>query len=420
LVRIAIEGGHPLTGIFQPSGNKNAAIPILAASLLVPGITTTCNIPWTVEINRMLEGIEWLGFRYQKYGDQIEIHPSVPAKNSIPHELLLSPQIALLFSPLLLKQGSVVFEQVDLTKERISTHLSVLDQFGVTITTDTQGLHLKQNRMLINSEVMLEEASVTATELAILMALSTATTVITNAACEPHVVDLVKFLNQCGADIKGIGSNQLAIHGNLPLSGTNYRIASDHIEIGSMIMMTAMTGGTIQVEDYVPETIRPILNQLKKFGIQSSFDSARLVILPNSTLTVKNTWGSGQLKFSSPWPGFPSDLLPLVAVLATQANGSTILHEKMYDSRMYFLDSLVSMGARAIQCDPHRAVISGATRLVATYLETPDIRTGLALLGAALVAQGTSIIDESQIINRIFHNPIEKLKKLGAEIQVIQ
>jgi len=418
--RIEVEGGHPLKGVIRPSGNKNAALPIIAATLLTRSTHQLSNVPATSDVLNMLQYVSNLGGIAQLKGDEVEISCPSAKESHVGPPLPTSMQASLLLAaPLLHQRGEARLEPLNPAKERLTTHFKVLVNFDIQIQIAEDVTTLRTPRRIEAQDVLLDEASVTATELAILLAVcARGTTTLRNAACEPHVQDLIAFLNACGADIQGSGTNFLRIRGVENLHSANYRLSADHIEVGSFVAMAAMTQGQIVITDVEAENMQAILNGFQKLGINTFWDHNNLQVPVHTNLRITDQYISTYPKIASaPWPGFPTDLIPLMATVASQASGTILIHEKLYDSRMFFLDSLISMGANAIQCDPHRAVISGPNRLHAAYLETPDIRTGLALLGAALIADGTSIIEDVQVINRIFDDAIGKLTKLGAVIR---
>lgn len=419
--RISIEGGHPLKGEVRPSGNKNSAMPIIAAVLLTRGTIRLSNVPSTTDVINMLGHLSKLGCTVNNNRGEVEVVPSSNLSSSIGSPLPASPQASLLLvAALLHKHRKVQIAPFDPAKERVSTHLKVLADFGIDLEVKNGFTSLSITQPISGQDILLEEASVTATELAILLAVcANGTTVLRNAACEPHIQDLLKFLVACGAKIEGTGTNLLHVHGVEELNNASYRLAADHIEIASLIAMAAITRGEITITDVDVEVMRVVLQRYQKLGIHVTLEDRTLYVPVHDTLQIEEQYTTGQPTLASaPWPGFPSDLTPLAAVVASQASGSLLIHEKLFDSRMHFLDSLMSMGAQVIQCDPHRAIILGPNRLRAISLETPDVRTGLALLGAALVAEGVSVIDDAQVINRTFHNAVGKLVRLGAAIQI--
>lgn len=420
--RIKVLGGRPLRGTLQPSGNKNAALPVLAAALLCSDRSVLSNLPATTDVQHMVQAAANLGAEIHLQGSELElVPPGVPGVQIGP-PLPTSPQASLLLAAASLHAaGRAALAPLNPYKERLATHCHVLSSFGVAIEVEDGVTKLHTGMPLVGEEIWLPEASVTATELAILLAArAEGASVLHNAACEPHVQDLARFLLACGARIEGSGSNRLVIQGVPALAGAHHRLAADPIEIGSFIAMAAMTHGEMDILEAEPYLVQPVLQGFTKLGIQVSMEGSSLHVPVHNQLHIQHPFEpEGTSLASAPWPGFPSDLIPLAAVVASQAQGSLLIHEKMYNTRMYFLDSLLSMGARVVQCDPHRALVFGANRLYPTYLETPDVRTGLALLGASLVASGTCTIDDVQVINRIFPDVLAKLSSLGAQIEIL-
>lgn len=420
MTKAAIEGGHSLNGVVRPSGNKNAALPIIAATLMTDSTCHLTNVPGTVDVINILRQAASLGCAVRSNDGQVDVTCSSLERALIGPPLPSSPQASLLLSaPLLHRLGEAQLEPLDPNRERLAVHFKMLVDFGVRIETSGEVTKLKSPTAIRGCDLLLDETSVTATELAILLAVTAdGVTSIRNAACEPHVRDLVSFLNACGANIQGGGTNFLRIDGVKHLTGVSHRIIPDHIEVGSLIAMAAITRGQVTITDIVPQDVEVILQHYRKLGITAFRESNALQVPNHNELKIVVPYSAEQAKLSSaPWPGFPSDLIPLVAVVASQASGSLLIHDKLYDSRMYFLDNLISMGGRVVQCDPHRAVIVGPDRLRAGRFETPDIRAGLALLGAALVANGVSIIEDVHVIDRIFHDALGKLVRLGAVIR---
>lgn len=420
MTRKTIEGGFPLNGVYHPSGNKNAALPIIVASLMTQGNNRLSNIPMTIDIQNILREVTKCGCDVSTLDDTINISCEKLLQKKIGPPLPTSSQASfLLATPLLHHFGEASLEPINLAQNRLSTHFQVLDDFGIVVQILGKRLELKIAEPLKAQVVLLEEASVTATELAILIGVfAEGRTTLRNAACEPHVQDLIKFLNTCGAEIEGSGSNVLTITGKKELQGSEHAIMSDHIEIGSMVGLAAATGGELTIKHVDKDVIQPILHSFKKLNIAIETRGTDILVPHQPSIRVIDKYNEGQVTIkSSTWPGFPSDLIPLIIVLATQASGNVLIHERMYDSRFYFIDSLLSMGANIIQCDPHRAIVVGPSPLLSTYMETPDVRSGLALLGAALIAEGESTLDDANMINRIFFNIFTKLSSIGASIR---
>jgi UDP-N-acetylglucosamine 1-carboxyvinyltransferase len=424
MTRIKIYGGRPISGNYFPSGNKNSALPIIAASLLLKGNCKISNVPRTKDIEVFVESLKNIGFPIQFSENVIEYSSNYSEINPIiGNPLLLPAQVAFLIIPSLLKNnGKVSIQGLNFAQERISTHINVFEQFKINVEISSDKLDITQTNSIIGQSIILNEASVTATEIAIMLSIyAKGKSKIYNAACEPHVQELIRYLNLSGAKIVGGGTNLIEVVGVDEIRCTDFSIGYDHIEIASLILLAAMTKGELKIMNTDIDTLKPILPTFKKFGINIDFHENYLVVPIHEQLKVPDMIKNFERQItvaSAPWPGFPSDLMPLLTVVATQTEGTFLINEKMYNTRMHFIDYLVSMGAQIVQCDPNRVVVVGPTKLIPTYLETPDMRTGLALLGAALVTNGKCIIDDAQMINRVFENTVKKLQTIGVSIEV--
>lgn len=419
--RIVIQGGIPLQGEYVASGNKNAAIPVIIASLMIEGRSKLYNVPNTLDIFRVIEQIEQLGSQVSMKDNQVEVSIPKIAKMRFGNPEILAPQINLMIAASLLGlTEKIIIDNLDLTKERVDTHLQVLQAFEIKVQQEMNYVELSRESKITGKSVLLSEASVTATELALLLAVTAdGDSRIYNAACEPHVQDLIEYLNRAGAKIEGSGTNLLLITGVKKLTGTEFTVSEDHIEIGSVIGMVAMTRGNALIHCTKKDRLQPILMQYKKLGVLVNEHKNGFFVNGAHQFEKNHEFIDNQsIIASSPWPNFPSDLISMCVVLATQAHGSILVHEKLYNSRMHFVDNLIYMGARIVQCDPHRVIVSGPTTLYPTEWDTPDVRTGLASLGAGVACSGKMIIDDVQIINRIFENIVGKLQSLGAQIGV--
>lgn len=417
--RIIIKGGCPLKGTFTASGNKNAAIPIIAASLMIEGQSTIRNVPNTVDVLRIIEQAVLLGCNVSFNSNDLEISLPSLMKTRFGEPVMLPPQINLLLvASALQRTNKITIENLDISKERINTHIEVLRAFDIDIEESNNIVEFSKSTMLIGKNILLSESSVTATELAILLAvLAEGESRIYNAACEPHVQDFIDFLNNAGAKITGGGSNLLVIHGVHKLSDTIFAVSEDYIEIGSIIGMAAMTRGNVLINCQRKDWLKPILLQYKKLGVVTQDDKNGLVVKGSDQVAIEPSFIDYQSTISSsPFPNYPSDLIPMAVVMATQVKGAILIHEKLYNTRMYFVDNLVYMGANIVQCDPHRVVVTGPTKLYPTVWESPDIRTGLASIGAGVICSGEMIIEDVQVINRVFENMVGKLRLLGAQI----
>ncbi len=417
-----IEGGRPLRGTVTPSGNKNAALPILAATLLTDEPVVLHNVPDIGDVRTMLALLSDLGVQVRRIGRHtLELRALEVHKTELNRELcrLIRASI-LLAGPLLARCGQVTLPPPGgdvIGRRRVDTHLLALGSLGAHITVN-DGYNMRAER-LRGQDILLDEASVTGTENAIMAAvLAEGTTVIRNAASEPHVQDLARFLNKLGARIEGIGSNTLTIEGTERLGGGEYTIGPDYIEIGSFIGLGAVTRGVIRIRDVVPEDLRMIRMTFQRLGVWTEFDGNDLIVPGGQHLQIVADAHNAIPKIDdAPWPAFPADLMSIALVVATQAAGTVLFHEKMFESRLYFVDKLIAMGARIILCDPHRAVVVGPSRLHGERLESPDIRAGMALLIAALCAEGQSVIRNIGQIDRGYERIEEKLQALGADIR---
>jgi UDP-N-acetylglucosamine 1-carboxyvinyltransferase len=420
--RFIIEGGIPLSGTVVPSGNKNAALPILAATLLTDKPVTLHNLPNIGDVQTMITLLEDLGADVQPHGNH---SVTIQAKNltsTCPDPQLFS-QIRgslTLLGPMLARAG-----QVELTlpggdrigRRRIDTHLLALGALGAQVKHNdrfemhTTGLH--------GTDIWLDEASVTGTENAIMAAcLAQGETVLRNAASEPHVQELCHLLNTMGAHIEGIGSNVIHVQGRDCLDGGAWTIGPDFMEVGSFVGLAAVTGGEILIKGAAPEHLGMIRMVFERLGVHFEIRGADVFVPAGQTLEIVDDLGGAVPKVDdAPWPGFPTDLMSIALVVATQARGTVLVHEKMFDSRLYFVDRLIAMGARIIVCDPHRAVVVGPSQLHGETLHSPDIRAGMALLIAALCATGESVIHNINQIDRGYERIETKMQALGARIE---
>jgi UDP-N-acetylglucosamine 1-carboxyvinyltransferase len=422
--RYDVIGGYPLKGKVKANGNKNAALPIIAASLLTDEEVILRNIPNIEDIKIMLEILKQIGIKVKAEGkNTYRLNGSI-SNTIINQELGKKIRTSILFAgPLLSRCGEVHLPPPGgdvIGRRRLDTHFLALTELGSRVEIDAN-YSLYANK-LVGKNIFLDECSVTATENALMAAvLAEGKTVISNAASEPHVQDLCKFLNSMGAKITGIGSNLLLIEGVKKLHGTDYTIGADYMEVGSFIGLAAVTHGELEIIDAEPENMRMTKLVFGKLGIKWESDGKNIFIPSVQELKVIPDIGGIIPKIDdAPWPGFPPDLISIIIVTATQVNGTVLIFEKMFESRMFFVDKLVSMGARIILCDPHRAVVSGPSRLRGLELTSPDIRAGMALMLAALCAEGKSEIQNVIQIERGYEDLVERLKKLGAKIEEIK
>jgi len=423
--KFVIKGGHPLRGTVTPSGNKNAALPMLAAALLTDEEVVLRNVPRVKDVETMMEVISALGVEIEETGAQ---ELTVCAKNV--GTTKLDPDLCrhirasiLLAGPMLARCGRINLPLPGgdvIGRRRVDTHLMALRSLGAEIEIG-HGYDMKAGE-LKGQDVFLDEASVTGTENALMAAcMAKGTTVIRNAASEPHVQDLALFLNELGARISNIGSNTLIIHGVDKLHGGEYQISPDHIEIGSFIGAAAVTKGEILIKNAMPEHLPMILLTFERLGITVETRKQDILVPCEQSLQiVTDAHGVIPRIDDGPWPAFPADLMSVAILVATQCEGAILMFEKMYESRMFFVDKLFSMGANIILCDPHRAVVMGPTKLHGEVLISPDIRAGMAILIAALCAKGQSVIKNIGQIDRGYERVDEKLRALGAQIDRVE
>jgi UDP-N-acetylglucosamine 1-carboxyvinyltransferase len=420
--RFVVTGGRTLSGTIRPAGNKNAALPVIAASLLADGPVVLENIPRIRDVETLLELLAGLGASVEWTAANTVAIDTRGAKDR-PLDPVLCTRIRasiLLAGPLLARFGRVVLPPPGgdvIGRRRVDTHFLALEHLGALVTVGDS--YKIESRQLIGADVFLDEPSVTGTENALMAAvMATGRTVLRNAASEPHVQDTARFLVAIGADIDGIGSNTYIINGGRPLHGANYAIGPDHIEIGSFIGLAAVTNGNITIEHVRPDDLRGTMLGFDRLGIRGQFDGDRLIVAPGQERRVRPDLGGHVPKLEDgPWPAFPADVMSIAVVAATQCEGIVLIHEKMFESRLFFVDKLIGMGARIVLCDPHRAVISGASPLHAGRVESPDIRAGMAMVIAALAADGTSEINNIGQIERGYERIDERLRALGAAIE---
>jgi len=417
-----IEGGRPLSGTVRASGNKNGALPILAASVLASAEIQLSNVPRIRDVETMVELLADLGADAEWTGpNDVRVDPRGVSKTDLDPELAREIRASfLLAGPLLARFGRVTVPPPGgdvIGRRRLDTHVHAFAALGAEIELD--GVYDLSANGLRGTRMYLDEASVMGTENAIMAAvLAEGETVLTNAACEPHIQDLCRFLVSLGAGIEGIGSNVLHIRGTEELGGGKYRIGPDHIEVASFVGLAAATGGEIVVTDVEPDDLISIVPAFRKLGIEMEVSDASVRVAAGQNLLVEDDFGGQIPKIDSGvWPAFPADLTSIAVTVATQAHGTILIFEKMFESRLFFVDKLVSMGARIILCDPHRVVVTGPATLYGERLESPDIRAGMAMLIAALCAEGTSTIGNIRQIDRGYERIDERLQGLGAAIE---
>lgn len=420
--KFVIEGGIPLQGTVVPSGNKNAALPILAASLLTDKPITVHNLPNIGDVRTMLALLEKLGASVHRHNNHSVTIQVTDLTSTCPDPFLFSQLRGslTLMGPMLARAGRITLTLPGgdrIGRRRIDTHLLALSALGASLKQNDR-FELETTR-LYGADIWLDEASVTGTENAILAACTAqGETIIRNAASEPHVQELCHFLNRMGAQIEGIGSNVLRIQGRDRLEGGEWTIGPDFMEVGSFIGLAAVTRGEILIKNAAPEHLGMIRMVFARLGVHFDVRGQDIFVPADQPLVIVDDLGGAVPKIDdAPWPGFPTDLMSIALVIATQARGTVLIHEKLYDSRLYFVDRLIAMGARIILCDPHRAVVVGPSRLSGETLHSPDIRAGMALLIAALCAEGKSVIHNIQQIDRGYERIETKLQALGARIE---
>lgn len=426
--KFVVQGGYSLKGEITPSGNKNAALPILAATLLTDESVTLENVPRIKDVEVMVQLLCSLGSSVDWIDDRrITVKTNLPKEKTIclEKEYACEVRASILFAgPLIARGKNVRFPPPGgdvIGRRRLDTHFYTLESLGARVHTEKRGFFIETGK-LKGTTLFLDEPSVTATENAIMASLfARGTTVIKNAASEPHVQDLINFLNSRGAKIKGIESNVLTVESMEELRGGNWRIVSDHIEVGSFIALAAVTKGEIVIRDAQVRHLNMIRYCFSKLGVQVEFDGDNVIVPGEQKLLIRNDhFGEIPTIYDAPWPGFPTDLTSIAVVTATQAFGTVLIFEKMYNGRLFFVDKLSSMGARIVLCDPHRVVVTGPSRLYGLELVSPDIRAGMALLIASLCAEGESIIHNIGQIDRGYLRLEERLNKLGARIERVK
>lgn len=420
-----IEGGFPIKGKITAAGNKNAALPCIAAALLTEEKVTLRNIPEIEDAGVMFKILQGLGASVKKVEKHVwEVCAEKASATLIPPELSKKIRASILFAgPLIARFGKASMMPPGgdvIGRRRLDTHFLALTELGARVDIDGK-FEFSANK-LVGDDIFLDETSVTATENALMAAvLAEGRTTITNAASEPHVQDLCKMLVAMGAKITGVGSNILTIDGVKKLHGCDFAIGPDYMEIGSFIGLAAATRGSVTIENINPPDMRPLRIAFGKLGIRWNITGNTLEVAAGQDMKVNPDLGGMIPKIDdSPWPGFPPDLTSIMTVVATQVEGSVLIFEKMFESRMFFVDKLIGMGARITLCDPHRAVVSGPCVLHGDKLVSPDVRAGMAMVIAAMIARGESSISNVYQIERGYENLIPRLKALGAHIECVE
>jgi UDP-N-acetylglucosamine 1-carboxyvinyltransferase len=421
--KFLIEGGVPLSGTIVPAGNKNGALPILAACLLTEDEVILRNVPRISDVEAMVLLLQTLGARVQWLGpSEVLIDSSTVERGDVDRGLAEQIRASfLLAGPLLARFGRARMPPPGgdvIGRRRLDPHLDAFRALGALVEHKGDIVLTAPSLGLRPCDFLMDEPSVMATENALMAAsLTRGPTVIRNAASEPHVQDLARLLVAMGAAIDGIGSNVMTVHGTATLRGATHTIAPDHIEIGSFMALAGVTGGELVVKDTVPADLRMIRLVFERLGLRTELHGADVIVPGNQQLVIRNDAGDYLPKVEDgPWPAFPADLTSIALALATQAEGSVIIHEKMFENRLFFTDKLVMMGAAITICDPHRAIVVGPRRLRGGRVESPDIRAGMAILSAALCADGVTEIGNIRQIDRGYERIDERLRDLGARI----
>jgi UDP-N-acetylglucosamine 1-carboxyvinyltransferase len=422
--KFVIQGGVPLSGEIVPAGNKNAALPILAACLLTDEEMVVRNVPRIRDVESMLGLLEGLGVWVEWNSEnELRLRASAVGRTEVDEEPANRIRASFLAAgPLLARFGEARMAPPGgdtIGRRRLDAHLDAFRDLGAKVEGDVWIGITAPPEGLRATRLFMDEPSVMGTENALLAAaLTPGPTTIANAASEPHVQDLARLLSAMGATVDGIGSNVMTVHGQEELGGVEHTICPDHIEIASFIALAAATGGKLRIRDTVPEDLEGIRRQFRRLGLQSMVEGRDVFVPPEQTLRIRDDAGDAIPKIDDgPWPAFPADLTSIALALATQAEGTILIFEKMFENRLFFVDKLVAMGARITLCDPHRAIVSGPSHLHGAHLESPDIRAGMAMLIAALAADGTSEIGNVIQIDRGYERIDLRLRELGAHIE---
>ncbi len=426
--RFIIQGGKPLSGHHVVPGNKNAALPMLAATLLATEPITLENLPNIADVRVMIEGLKELGAKVSGSPEAhtVTIDPRrLKAEPCVSSAVCSKIRTSFLFAgPMLARKGLIRLQGApggdSIGRRRLDTHINGFHALGATGKPRATGAAtLKAPKGLSGANFMLDEASVMATENLVMAAVcAKGTTVLYNTACEPHVQNLCEMLCGMGAHIEGIGTNRLTITGVSKLGGGTFRVGGDPIEAASYIVAALVTHGSLTLEGVAERDMQVLKPAFDKFGVRWSFDGELLKLPAKQKLKTAYDLGDAIPKLEDgPWPMTPSDLLSVLIVLATQTRGTELFFEKMFESRLYFVDHLIGMGAKIVQCDPHRAVVTGPTALQGSTVSSPDIRAGMALILAALCAKGTTVIHNADSIDRGYESVEDNLRALGADIR---
>jgi UDP-N-acetylglucosamine 1-carboxyvinyltransferase len=421
--KFVIQGGEPLSGEITVAGNKNAALPILAASLLSDEELILENVPRIRDTEAQVALLESLGVRAVWAPSELRLQASAVTDTAVSEDLSARIRASfLLAGPLLARFGEARMPPPGgdfIGRRRLDPHLDAFRDMGARVSGERSIEISAPKDGLRACPIFMDEPSVMGTENALMAAaLTPGETRISNAACEPHVQDLARLLVAMGAEIDGIGSNMMTVRGRDRLGGARHRVCPDHIEVASFMALAAATRGELRVRDVEPEDLIVIRRQFRRLGLQSMVEGRDVFVPPDQSLVIRSDLGEMIPKIDDgPWPAFPADLTSIALALATQAQGEVLIFEKMFENRMFFVDKLVAMGARITLCDPHRAIVSGPSRLHGERLSSPDIRAGMAMLIAALAAEGTSEINNVREIDRGYERIDDRLRDLGARIE---
>jgi len=420
-----VEGSHRLAGTIRPSGNKNAALPIICAALLTDRPVTLENVPRIRDVETLVELVTSTGAKAEWTArNTLAIHAKDVRASALDPELCARIRASILLAgPLLARCGAVTLPPPGgdiIGRRRVDTHFLALEQLGATCLVGAD--YKLSAKKLVGADVFLDEPSVTATENALMAAVAAeGRTILRNAASEPHVQDLAHFLVALGARVEGIGTNTMTIEGTKKPGGATHRIGPDHIEVGSFIGLAAVTDSEIRIEDAGLEHLRSIRFGFERMGVTCRTEGTALVVPAGQDREIRSDVGGHVPKLEDqPWPAFPADVMSIAVVTATQCKGLIMMHEKMFESRLFFVDKLIMMGARIVLCDPHRALVAGPSALHGAPLESPDIRAGMAMVLAALCAEGTSTINNIGQIERGYERIDERLRALGARITRVE
>jgi UDP-N-acetylglucosamine 1-carboxyvinyltransferase len=423
--KLIIHGGYPLCGEVTPSGNKNAALPLLAACLLTDEPIILHNVPNIRDVQDMIALLQSLGVSAEKLDNHTwKIHASDLCPADLKPELCRRIRASILLAgPMVARTGDLRLPPPGgdvIGRRRVDTHILAIRSLGAQADFDrVNRVFIFSAKKLIGADILLDEASVTATENAIMAAVTAeGATILRNATSEPHVQELCHFLNALGAKIENISSNTLHIQGVKKLHGGEFTIGPDYLEVVSFIGAAALTGGSITINNAGTQYLSMIRLVFGRLGVEWQVDGDKILIHPPQKLVVEPDLGDAIPVINvMPWPSFPTDLMSIAIVIGTQSKGSVLFHDWMYPSRMFFTDKLVSMGAQIVLCDPHRCIVQGPTQLYGEVLDSPDIRAGMALVLAALTAEGQSVIRNVGQIDRGYERIDEKLRLLGAQIE---